>query len=242
MNAIRFPEGCHDGCETSKSPFVSWRGLAPARAGTRNRCSRLSRVPPSSCQSVVRMTRATCFFGSPVQNRTSSPCETNAIRAPVGRPERSAHGAMGRCADALGLAAVGVDQEELGFGLVVRLAGVGPVRDEGDRAPVGRPCRRRVAPFPVGEPPWPPAGGRNQPEVHLVAVAGHCPPRVHDALPVRRDRRGADDDLAADDFGSRGGTSADYTGSIATRSRACASRRAVSTSSGVAPRANMNPR
>ena len=84
MNAIRFPEGCHDGCETSKSPFVSWRGLAPARAGTRNRCSRLSRVPPSSCQSVVRMTRATCFFGSPVQNRTSSPCETNAIVRPSG--------------------------------------------------------------------------------------------------------------------------------------------------------------
>ena len=84
VKASRFPDGCHDGCETSKSPFVTWRGRAPGRAATTKRCERRSFVPLSSCQSVVRMTRATCFLGSPVQNRTSSPEETNAIVWPSG--------------------------------------------------------------------------------------------------------------------------------------------------------------
>ena len=191
MNAIRFPEGCHDGCETSKSPL---RQLARPGAGA-GRDEEQVLAPVARAAVVLPVGRPD--DAGDVLLRVAGP-EPHLValrderdRAPVGRPERSAHGAVGRCADALGLAAVGVDQEELGFGLVVWLAGVGPVRDEGDRAPVGRPCRRRVAPFPVGEPPWPPAGGRNQPEVHLVAVAGHGPPRVRRraARPARSPRR-----------------------------------------------------
>ena len=200
VNASRLPDGCQDGCETSKSPFVTWRGRAPGRAATTKRCERRSFVPLSSCQSVVRMTRATCFLGSPVQNRDLVARGDERNRAAVGRPERCAHAAVRRLADPLGLAAVGIDQVELGAGVVVGLGGGAPIREERDRAAVGRPGRSGVAPLPVGEPPRPPAAIRHEPQAHLVAVAGHGAARVDDALAVRRHGRGADDDLAADDI------------------------------------------
>ena len=119
-------------------------------------------------------------------------------RAAVGRPVRRAGRAVGRLAHALRLPAVGIDQEELGVGIVV-LARAGPVGQERDRAPVGRPGGGRVAPAPVREPPRPAAAVGDEPQVHLIAVAGDGAAGVDDPLAVGRDRRRADHDLAADD-------------------------------------------
>ena len=160
---MRRPSGDQAGLVTSKSPLVSWRGVAPARTGMSHRCDRRTTCPDSSSRKSSRVMRR-AIGDLPLALLADDEAVVAGLRdqrhaRTVRRPVDAADAVLER-RELPRLAAVERQHPRLRDGIV----GADRRAHEGQVAPVRRDRRRAVAHPPSRELARPPAAHRPQPD------------------------------------------------------------------------------